>query len=50
MLKLGGLHQHTLGEDPGTTHESCGEITQPQASGVSSYWPQQTSSCLHSRL
>lgn len=35
-LKVGGLHKHTLGEDPRTTLESCGEVTQLQASRVSS--------------
>lgn len=42
LLKVGGLHQHTLGEDPGMVLESCGEVSQPQASVVSSYSPRRT--------
>ena len=34
----GGLHQHTLSEGPGTVLESCGEVTQPQASSGLQSW------------
>lgn len=42
LLKVEGLHQRTLGEAPGMVLESCGEVTQPQASVVSSYSPRRT--------
>lgn len=42
MLKVGVLHQHILGEDPGMALESCGEVTQPQASVVPIYSPRRT--------